>query len=60
VIEADAWLGVGVTVLPGVTVGRGAVVGAHSVVHKDVAPLQVVAGRPAGPVRTLEPPAGWS
>jgi len=60
VIEADAWLGVGVTVLPGVTVGRGAVVGAHSVVHKDVAPLQVVAGRPAGAVRTLEPPAGWS
>lgn len=59
VIEDDAWLGVGVTVLPGVRIGRGAVIGAHSVVHKDVAPLQVVAGRPAANVRSLDAPPGW-
>lgn len=60
VIEADAWLGVGVTVLPGVTIGRGAVVGAHSVVTRDVPPLTIVRGTPATVVRTLAAPEGWA
>jgi acetyltransferase-like isoleucine patch superfamily enzyme len=60
VIESDAWLGVGVIVLPGVTIGRGAIVGAQSVVTKDVPPLHVVAGQPAKTIRVLKPTEGWS
>lgn len=47
VIGADVWLGTGVVVLPGVNISDGAVVGANSVVTKDVAPMTVVAGVPA-------------
>jgi acetyltransferase-like isoleucine patch superfamily enzyme len=47
VIEDDADLGVGAIVLPGVTIGRGAQVGAGSVVTADVPPYHVVAGSPA-------------
>jgi acetyltransferase-like isoleucine patch superfamily enzyme len=43
----DAWIGFGATVLKGVTIGRGAVVGARTVVTKDVAPFTVVVGNPA-------------
>ncbi len=59
VIEDDAWLGVGCVVLPGVRIGRGAVVGANSVVLSDVASLHVVAGQPARTIRELTPTAGW-
>ncbi|MEC7522100.1 MAG: acyltransferase [Myxococcota bacterium] len=52
VIEADADLGVGAIVLPGVTVGRGAQVGAGAVVTRDVPPYAVVAGNPARTLRT--------
>lgn len=58
-IEADAWIGACAVILPGVRIGRGAVVGACSVVTADVPPLTVVAGQPARPVRTLTPPAEW-
>ena len=46
-IGSDVWLGAGAVVLPGVTIGDGAVVGANSVVTTDVAPYTVVAGAPA-------------
>jgi acetyltransferase-like isoleucine patch superfamily enzyme len=59
VIEDDAWLGAGCVVLPGVRIGRGAVVGANSVVQQDVASLHVVAGQPARTVRELAPETGW-
>ena len=59
VIEDDAWLGAGCVVLPGVRIGRGAVVGANSVVSQDVAPLHVVAGQPARTVRELAPGSAW-
>lgn len=59
VIEDDAWLGTGCVVLPGVRIGRGAVVGANSVVLQDVAPLHIVAGQPARTVRELLPEPGW-
>jgi acetyltransferase-like isoleucine patch superfamily enzyme len=55
VIEDDAWLGTNAVVLPGVRVGRGAVVGAGAVVTRDVAPFTVVAGVPARPIRSLTP-----
>nr|WP_194948420.1 DapH/DapD/GlmU-related protein [Actinomyces trachealis] len=54
-IGRGAWLGANVTVLPGVTIADGAVVGAGSVVTKDVAPNTVVVGTPARPVRDIEP-----
>lgn len=46
-IEDDVWLGTGVRVLDGVTIGRGAVVAAGAVVVHDVAPFGVVGGVPA-------------
>ncbi len=46
-IEDDAWLGGSVVLCPGVTVGRGAVVGAGSVVTKDVPAGAIVGGNPA-------------
>ncbi len=42
-----AWLATGVTVLPGCSIGAGAVVGAGSLVTRDVEPFTVVAGNPA-------------
>ena len=58
VIEDDAWLGSRVTVLPGVTIGRGAVIGTGSVVTKSVAPYTVVAGNPARVIRVLPQATG--
>jgi maltose O-acetyltransferase len=60
VIEDDAWIGASAIILPGVRIGRGAVVGAASVVAGDVPPLTIVAGQPAKPLRTLPEPPGWS
>ena len=59
-IEDDAWLGAGAVILPGVTVGRGAVVAALSVVVEDVPELTVVGGQPARVIRRLETPLDWS
>ena len=47
VIEDDAWLGAHVVVLPGVTIGCGAIIGAGSVVTRDVPAWEVWAGVPA-------------
>ncbi len=46
-ISDDVWLGANVVVLPNVTIGRGAIVGANAVVTKDVAPYSIVGGVPA-------------
>lgn len=48
-----AWIGAGSTILPGVTVGENAVVGAGSVVTHDVAPNTIVAGNPAKFIRNI-------
>lgn len=47
IIEDDVWIGGNVTVLPGVKIGAGAIVGAGSVVTKDVEPGATVVGNPA-------------
>lgn len=47
IIEDYVWLASRVTVLPGVTIGRGAVVGACSVVTKDIPPMCIAVGNPA-------------
>jgi galactoside O-acetyltransferase len=52
-ISERAWLGFNVTVLKGVTIGVGAVVGAGSVVTKDVPPYVIVAGNPAKFIREI-------
>ncbi len=52
-IRRGAWLGQNVVVLPGVTIGRGSVVGANSVVRSDVPDRTVVAGIPARVIREL-------
>lgn len=46
-IKKGASLGANATILPGITVGEGAMVGAGAVVTKDVAPFTVVTGNPA-------------
>ena len=50
VIEDYAWVGMNAIILPGVTIGSGAVVGAGAVVAKNVAPYTIVVGNPAKPV----------
>ena len=52
-IKRHAWVGAGAIVLPGVTVGENAIVGAGSVVTKDVAANTVVVGNPAKPVHRI-------
>jgi serine acetyltransferase len=49
-IEDDAFIGPGAIILPNVTIGRGAVVTAGSVVSSSVAPMTVVQGNPARPI----------
>ncbi|MBZ4646302.1 MAG: galactoside-O-acetyltransferase, partial [Clostridia bacterium] len=43
----DAWIGAGAIIMPDVHIGEGSVVGAGSVVTKDVGPFTIVAGVPA-------------
>lgn len=50
-IGNDVWIGHGAIVLPGRSIGDGAVVAAGAVVTKDVAPYAIVAGTPARPIR---------
>ena len=54
VIEDKAWIGINSTILPGVRIGYGAIVGAGSVVTKDVLPMTVVAGNPARFIKGIE------
>jgi galactoside O-acetyltransferase len=53
VICDKAWIGFGVKILKGVTIGEGAVIAAGSVVTKDVPPRHVVGGNPARIIRAL-------
>lgn len=55
VIEADVWIGEGAAVLPGVRIGRGAVVGANAVVTRDVPSYCTVGGAPARILRRHGP-----
>jgi len=50
-IGNDVWIGGNVVILTGVSVGDGAIVGANSVVTKDIPPYAIVAGAPARVLR---------
>jgi len=54
VLEDEVWLGAGVSVLPGVRIGRGAVIGAGAVVTHDVPPYAVVVGVPGRVLKQRE------
>jgi maltose O-acetyltransferase len=56
-IGDHAWIGARAIILPGVSLGHGAIVAAGSVVTKDVAPMTIVAGVPAKPIGMREPGA---
>lgn len=58
-IEDDVWLGEGVCVLPGVTIGAGSIIGANAVVNRDIPPGSIAVGMPARVVRTFDPTNGW-
>ena len=51
IIGSDVWIGQNVTIMPGVKIGDGDIVGANSVVTKDVKPYTIVAGNPARLIR---------
>lgn len=53
-IKRNVWIGVNVTILPGVTIGENAVVGAGAVVTKDVPDNAVVVGNPARVIKYLD------
>lgn len=54
IIEDDAWIGFNCIILKGITIGEGAIVGAGSVVTRDIPPWTVVGGNPARVIKQLE------
>ena len=53
IIEDNVWIGDKVAILSGVRIGKGSVIGANSVVTKDVPPYTIVAGCPAKIIRNM-------
>lgn len=53
-IEEDCWIGGNVTILCGVTIGKGTVIGAGSVVTKDIPAESVAVGNPARVIKTID------
>lgn len=54
VIEDKVWIGINSTILSGVRIGYGSIVGAQSVVTHDVPPMTIVAGNPAKIIKKIE------
>lgn len=60
VIEDDVWLGANVVVVDGVTIGRGSIIGAGSVVTANIPPYSIAVGTPAKPVKDRRQTGGAS
>ncbi len=58
IIEDNVWVGDGVAILPGVTVGRGAIIATNAVVTKDIPPYTICAGIPARPIKKWDEEKG--
>lgn len=56
-IQDDVWIGLGATILSGVTIGQGAVIGARCVVSKDIPPYAVACGNPVSIIKYRFSPA---
>ncbi len=54
-IKEGVWIGAGASILPGICIGKHAIVGAASVVTKDVPDYAVVVGNPAKIIKMLDP-----
>jgi maltose O-acetyltransferase len=59
IIGNNVWIGTSAVVNPGVSIGDGSVIGANSVVSRDIPPNSFAAGAPAQVIRKLEIPDGW-
>ncbi len=55
VLEDNVWVGFDAVILPGVTLGRGCIVGSKTIVSEDIPPYGVVVGNPSRLVRYLDP-----
>jgi len=55
VVGSDVWIGAEAMILPGISVGHGAVIGSRAVVTRNVAPYAIVAGNPAKEIRMRFP-----
>ncbi|MCD7905411.1 MAG: sugar O-acetyltransferase [Clostridiales bacterium] len=54
-IEDNVWIGGGVQIMPGVTIGRNSVIGSGAVVTKSIPPNTVAAGNPCKPIKEIKP-----
>ncbi|MBZ6073034.1 LbetaH domain-containing protein [Aeromonas schubertii] len=54
VIESNVWLGEGVVVLPGVTIGKSSIIGANSVVSRDIPANSIAVGNPARVIKQFD------
>ena len=55
IIEDGCWLGVGVCILPGVKIGKNSVIGANSIVTRDVPEYSIAVGNPAQIIKKYDP-----
>ena len=53
IIDDNVWVGEGVSIMPDVTIGKGAVIGANSVVTKSIPPYSIAVGNPARVIKTF-------
>ncbi|WP_303642797.1 DapH/DapD/GlmU-related protein, partial [uncultured Duncaniella sp.] len=53
IIEDSVWIGDKATILPNVTLGKGCIIGANSVVTKDIPPYAIACGNPAKVIRYI-------
>lgn len=54
IIEDDVWIGFNATIMKGVRIGRGAIIGANAIITKDVPPFAVVVGNPASILKYVD------